>query len=58
MAVLFLNWERCEEVNFLDEIDGIFGGKEATAVEMHGLDGMCLLKEEIVPEVAVSPRSW
>lgn len=56
--MLFLNWKRCEEAISLDELDGICGGVEVTVVETHGLDGIHLLKEQGMPEMTVSPRTW
>ena len=41
-----------------NELGGIWGGLEVVVVELYGLDVIHLLKEERVPEVAVSPRSW
>ena len=41
-----------------DKLDGICGGIEGTVVEMRRLNGMYLLKEESMLEVALSPRKW
>ena len=42
-------------MRFLDRQDGICAGIEVTVVETYGSDGMYLLKEESVLEVALSP---
>lgn len=54
----FFNWKRCEGVSPLDRLDGICGGIERVVVEMRRLDGMYLLKEKSMLEVALSPRKW